>query len=76
MKNLFLALTVAFLTGCVSMGGSVKFDDGTWSMCSFKNKEGFVLSVPLQTALPIGAEHPNGTVLKCEPIPKAPVEAE
>ena len=68
MKYLILAAFL-FTTACVT-GGGAQFNDGTWSMCSFKNKEGFVISLPLQTALPIGAESPNGTVLKCEPIPK------
>ncbi len=60
--------TILFLSGCFGKGA--QFDDGSWSMCTFENKEGYRVSVPLQTALPIGAAHPNGTVLKCEPIPK------
>ena len=67
MKNLFLALALLALTAC----GGMNFNDGSFSMCTFENKEGFRVSIPLQTALPVGAAHPNGTVLKCEPIPKA-----
>ena len=69
MKNLFLAVALLALTACGG-GAGMNFNDGSWSMCTFENKEGFRVSVPMQTALPVGAAHPNGTVLKCEPIAK------
>lgn len=68
MLRVIVFLIALTLTACGG-GSGMNFNDGSWSMCTFKNKEGFEVSVPMQTALPIGAAHPNGTVLKCEPIP-------
>jgi len=74
MKNLFLGFVFFLMAACASAGG-MNFNDGSWSMCTFKDKDGFLISLPFKVNLPVGAEHPNGTVLRCVPIPKEHTES-
>lgn len=72
LKIILTTMLFLFLTSCASLGlGDLKFDDGTWSMCQLKTKDGLMLNLPLQVALPVGAETPDGTVVQCTPIPAA-----
>lgn len=78
MKSIVYLIIVGWLlilSGCSTMGGGANVHDGTWSMCKVQSKSGFMVNLPFKTALPIGAETPNGTVISCEPIP-AKVEPE
>lgn len=68
MKNLILAVPFLVLTACA---GTMNFSDGTWSNCTY-SKDGRVIKSPLQVgAVPIEWTEPDGTTVKCEPIPKA-----
>lgn len=69
-KILFVMLLFAFSLGCAGFGG-LNFTDGTWSMCELQTKKGYRVNLPFHIALPVGAETPRGTVIKCTRIPKA-----
>jgi len=75
MKLLITALFLGLLSGCLGglPGVPISYNDGTWSKCQYE-KAGTKFWVPVQNAPPIGTEQPDGTVIKCEPIPKSSLE--
>ena len=73
MLRIFLLLLFFIFTMGAACPGGMQFNDGTWSMCQMKTKSGYMVNLPMKTNLPIGAETPNGTVVRCETIPAVSV---
>lgn len=71
LRILLLTLVLLFTAGAACP--AMNLNDGTWSMCELKTKDGYILNLPMRTSLPIGAETPKGTIVKCVPIPAASV---
>lgn len=69
MRNLFLMLVLAFIAS--ACGGVAQYNDGTWSNCTY-SKDGRIVKAPMQVGpVPMEWTEPDGTSVKCEPIPKA-----
>lgn len=64
-----LILIFLFLAGCTG-GMGINFQDGTWSSCTYSKADGTSYTGPLQLrGAPLAFTQPNGTKVKCVPIP-------
>lgn len=77
MRSWIVAIAISLsMGGCAALQQSmgmapVDYNDGTWSKCQLQTKSGDKYWVPIQNAAPIGTERNDGTIISCEPIPKA-----
>lgn len=72
-KGLIL-IAISFLLGCATIGiDPPNFQDGTWSSCTYTKKDGTTFTGPLQLGgAPLEFTKPNGTKVKCIPMPATP----
>ena len=80
MELLLKLVVISFITilfyGCAVLGiDSPNFKDGTWSSCTYTDKDGRKITPPpVQLGgAPMQWTEPDGTGVKCSPIPKAPM---
>ena len=73
-KGLAIVFFMGFLAVACASGGPVNFNDGSWSNCAY-TKDGRVIRSPLQVGpVPMEWTEPDGTSVKCDPIPKVVAE--
>ena len=73
-KGLLIFIFGVFLAACAG-GLDVNFKDGTWSSCTYSDSKGRVITPPpIQLGgAPMEWTEPDGTSVKCVPIPKEPM---
>lgn len=75
-------MAIVIFEGCAAMQGMIEgvgmepvdLNDGTWSRCEYTKRDGttYWAHIPNSLAPQVGTEQPDGTVVKCESVPKIP----